>query len=262
MLGKLLKYELAATGRRLPLLYGVLIVISLLFGIIIGTGAWDNVVVGRISTALYVMAAITLGLLTLIVLIQRFYKNLLGNEGYLMMTLPAGPGAHVASKLISATIWIILGGIAGVVALNLLLYFTSGGTWYFSFRAFAEMIKGALAADGGWLVLVELVVLVILVCAEIAAKVYAAIAIGHQWSNHRALGAVLAYVGLSVIEAIASIPLQNIFGEDGFYWDNWSGTTVHETQIFFLLLIAVVGVMLAIYWFVTWILVKKRLNLQ
>ena len=92
--------------------------------------------------------------------------------------------------------------------------------------------------------------------------VYAAIAIGHQWSNHRALGAVLAYVGLSIIEAIASIPLQNIFGEDGFYWDNWSGTTVHETQIFFLLLIAVVGVMLAIYWFVTWILVKKRLNLQ
>ena len=261
MLGKLLKYELAATGRKLPLLYGVLIVISLLFGIIIGSGAFNDAVFGRISTALYVMAAITLGLLTLIVLIQRFYKNLLGNEGYLMLTLPATPGAHVASKIISATIWIILGGIAGVVAMNIMFYFITN-TWYVSFTELFHMLKGALSAHGGWLVLVEMAAIGILICAEAAAKVYAAISIGHQWSNHRALGAVLAYVGLSVIEAFAAIPLQKVFGEDGLYWNFWTGETIHETQIFFLLLLIVVAVMLAIYWFVTWILVKKRLNLQ
>ena len=260
MLGKLLKYELAATGRRLPLLYGVLIAVSLLFGIIINTGAFDEVF-GRISLALYVMAAITLGLLTLIVLIQRYYKNLLGNEGYLMMTLPAGPGAHVASKIISATIWIILGGLAGVVAMNILLYFATGA-WFISFTHMLDMVKGALSVKGGWLVLVEMAVLGILVCAEAAAKVYAAISIGHQWSNHRALGAVLAYIGLSVIEAIVAIPLQKVFGEDGYYWTNMTGETIPEMQVFFLLLIIVVAVMLAIYWFVSWILIKKRLNLQ
>ncbi|MBR6443860.1 MAG: hypothetical protein IKS63_00325 [Firmicutes bacterium] len=262
MLGKLLKYELAATGRRLPLLYGVLIAVSVLFGLIIGTGAFNEPVFGRISTAIYVMAAITLGLLTLIILIQRYYKNLLGNEGYLMMTLPAGPGAHVASKIISATIWIILGGLAGVVAMNLLFYFVTDGTWYVSFTAILHMAKGALSVKGGWLVLVELIVLGILLCAEAAAKVYAAISIGHQWSNHRALGAVFAYIGLSVIEAIAAIPLQKVIGEDGYYWTYMSGETVPETQVFFLLLIIVVAVMLAIYWFVSWILIKKRLNLQ
>ena len=267
MLGKLLKYELIATGRRLPLLYGVLLAVSLLFGIIIGSGAFDNVVVGRISTLLYVMAAVTLGLLTLIILIQRFYKNLLGNEGYLMMTLPAGPGSHVASKIISATIWVFLGGITGLLALSLMLYFITHGdsVWFWSWGDIGEMIRTNVGTPGGILLIIEILVLVILICAEAAAKVYAAIAIGHQWSNHRALGAVLAYIGISIIEAIVAIPLQNVFNENKIVEGLYGATvaeTMHTAQVFVLTLIALVGALLAVYWFVTWILVKKRLNLQ
>ena len=267
MLGKLLKYELIATGRRIPLLYGVLLAVSLLFGIIIGSGASDNIVVGRITTLLYVMAAVTLGLLTLIVLIQRFYKNLLGNEGYLMFTLPAGPGAHVASKIISAAIWIFLAGITGLMALSIMLYFISHGEayWFWSWGGIGDMFRTVTSVHGGVLLIIEIIVLVILVCAEAATKVYAAIAIGHQWSGHRALGAVLAYVGISIIESIVATPLQNLFDDNELTYVLYSTTAseaMHAAQTFVLALIALVGALLAIYWFVTWILVKKRLNLQ
>ena len=39
------------------------------------------------------------------VLIVRYYRNLYGDEGYLMNTLPVTPAQHVWAKLICAFLW-------------------------------------------------------------------------------------------------------------------------------------------------------------
>ena len=44
-------------------------------------------------------------------MLQRFYKNLLGDEGYIMFTLPASVHQHVWSKLIVSAVWFIATGV-------------------------------------------------------------------------------------------------------------------------------------------------------
>ena len=46
-------------------------------------------------------------IVTLIIIIQRFYKNLLCDEGYLMNTLPMSVWKNITSKLVVASygIW-------------------------------------------------------------------------------------------------------------------------------------------------------------
>lgn len=46
--------------------------------------------------------------LTLIIQIQRFSKNLLGDEGYLMFTLPASVSQHITAKLVVAVLLDVL----------------------------------------------------------------------------------------------------------------------------------------------------------
>ena len=93
MLGKLMKYEIKATGRTLIPLYIALLAFAIINKIFIGTGLSDKLEgFGSIPFILsifgygFTMAAVFI--VTFFVIIQRFYKNLLGDEGYLMNTLP------------------------------------------------------------------------------------------------------------------------------------------------------------------------------
>lgn len=96
MLGKLLKYELKATSRTFLPIYGALILVALgnrLFRM-------GNINLGfGLTTAILVGLFVALGVLTLMVTIQRFNRNLLGDEGYLMFTLPVGPNQLIFLSL-------------------------------------------------------------------------------------------------------------------------------------------------------------------
>ena len=54
------------------------------------------------------------GVLTLIFICERFYKGLLGDEGYLMFTLPASVSAHIGAKTLSALILELLSFLVAV----------------------------------------------------------------------------------------------------------------------------------------------------
>ena len=108
MLGKLIKYEFKATMRSFLAIYASLI----LTGVLIGIFMFANVEVGM-SLGMLIMVAlmITLGVLTITVIIKRFSKHLLGDEGYLMMTLPVSAKKIVASKIITSVVYLILSTI-------------------------------------------------------------------------------------------------------------------------------------------------------
>ncbi|MEI3280961.1 MAG: hypothetical protein V8R46_09675 [Eubacterium ramulus] len=61
-----------------------------------------------ISGLIYGLLIVALMIVTIVMVLQRFYKNLLKGEGYLMHTLPVPTWMLVASKVISSLIWILL----------------------------------------------------------------------------------------------------------------------------------------------------------
>lgn len=118
MLKKLLKYEFKATGRTfIPIYIAILLVsiINRLFKVI------DIELGFNLTVIVLVSLFIALGVLTIIWVIQRFNKNLLSDEGYLMFTLPVTPTQLIGSKLITSVIWTITSGIIAILSFLILM---------------------------------------------------------------------------------------------------------------------------------------------
>lgn len=120
MLGKLLKYEFKATSRTFIPLYIAIIVVAFINGLVFNVNSEMTNVQG---IGILVLGALflALGVLTIVVTVQRFSKNLLGDEGYLMFTLPVTPKMLIISKTIVSTVWFILSGITSVVSFMALI---------------------------------------------------------------------------------------------------------------------------------------------
>ena len=117
MLGKLMKYEIKATSRTFLPLYFVLLV-SALINRLLGPLTQDSIRIPNIiSMSLYVIILIGMFVMTFIVMISRFYKNLLSDEGYLMFTLPVKTWQHISGKLIISVIWITISFIMAIASI-------------------------------------------------------------------------------------------------------------------------------------------------
>lgn len=116
MLGKLIKYDLKALAKILAPLWGVLLVMGLIFGISIRSnldGIGNTMIVFNLVVIVAVIVAIFV--MNVIIVIQRFWNGLLQEEGYLMFTLPVTTRSLILSKVISALI--ISCGTALVISL-------------------------------------------------------------------------------------------------------------------------------------------------
>ena len=92
MLGKLIKYEFRATQRTiLPLLAASLVLAVLANFSMRSIGREHSVFVQVLTSALLMFFGLSIFaclLMSLVMMIQRFQRNLLTDEGYLMFTLP------------------------------------------------------------------------------------------------------------------------------------------------------------------------------
>ena len=122
MLWKLLKYDFRSMWKQFAVVWPAVLVIGLVnrFTLpweVTGSSAMANDpgAVGVTTVILLFAGLLAMGVLALVFILQRFYKGLLGDEGYLMHTLPVKPWQLVASKLICAVTMLI---ISGAVALE------------------------------------------------------------------------------------------------------------------------------------------------
>lgn len=265
MLGTLIKYEFKAVGRLLLPLYGAWLIAAVLLGLSIGNdGMGQSPLFITLSGILYGGFTMVAVILTCIMLIQRFYKNLLGNEGYLMFTLPVSTSKHLINKTFSAAVWgtigILVAILSGFLIAGCIEGFGSlldqGGIWLGDVKV---MIK---EEPSSILLVLEILLIIFMAFAETAAKVYAAIAVGHQWSNHRVLGAIAAYIIFAIIESI----IGNIIGAitDGLDWSFTENnlSVIASTHLTMIMIIVFFAVVAAIYGFISWKLLDKRLNLE
>ncbi len=65
---------------------------------------------------------VAMGVLTVVSIIQRFYKNLLGDEGFLMFTLPVSSTTLLGSKMLAAMLWTIASSMVGMLSFFLTLF--------------------------------------------------------------------------------------------------------------------------------------------
>lgn len=260
---KLLKYEWKACARTCLPLYGVLILMSLISRIlyVIPKNASLDFMLPAISSMLYMGVMMAAFVVTAVILIQRFYKNLLGSEGYLMFTLPVTVSQHLLSKTIIAVVMIALSGIAAFLSIGIFADMSFG-------TLFVDMIKG-VARSGGLLFGLELLVLAVLGIAGMALFVYMCMALGHLAGKHRLLMSVVWYVVLST--ALQVLLLMVMMGAGNAVpepfvdlmkvW--WSGITPMGAAHLMLRFCCVFTLLSdAVYFLVTrWILVHK-LNLE
>ena len=221
MLGKLLKYEFRATGRVMLPSLGVLTVLVLLANLsvcLLGqTGALLTVLLVLVLI-LAVIAVIAAEIIPLVLMIQRFHRNLLSNEGYLMHTLPVNVHSLVWSKLIVSLVWLLAANLVLFLLGSLSALFLSGtdlGQIFAGFPSLAE-IREALAkvGIGLWEILLpmaEMLLLVVLSGLVVCLYFYASLSLGYMFTRRKGLMCVVMFVGISILLTI----LTNVLGYAG-----------------------------------------------
>ena len=213
MLGKLLKHEFRATGRLMLPALGAVLVLAVLANLSIRfiqvtDSVFLSILFGLVITA-FVIGMIAMCVMTLVLMVLRFYRNLLRDEGYLMHTLPVTEHQLVWSKLIVSLVWSLVTFlvIGLIILLTVLLQTgTSLGELFAQFPSWAE-IRQAMAEvglRGGdlWLLGGEVLLALLLGTLSSYMHFFAAMALGHMFSKDKVLLSILFFVGLSIVLSI------------------------------------------------------------
>ncbi|MDR1701013.1 MAG: hypothetical protein LBR68_07455 [Lachnoclostridium sp.] len=275
MLIKLLKHEIMATGRMfLPIYIGTLILTPLLALLIRFADIEDEMgvlsVLFGMSIFGYVVMLIGIFIASFIFIVVRFYKSMTTEEGYLTFTLPVKISNIILSKLIPATIFMVLTYILFFVSLIIFTAILTAGTYSLT-RLWEEILFLLPEFDGfgmrilstGLLFILSSVVsLVILVL-----QIYFSLAIGQLVNSYRLLLSVGVFIGTFLviwfISMLLYLPFQNNYDLTMYSSFYESATQQFDYLDLATLIGLAINVVVGIGLYVpTWFIFKKKLNLE
>lgn len=284
MLRKLMKHELLATGRIMLPMFALVMLAAVggnisTYRLLETDNGFFNTV-GVLLLTVFIVAIFAACLLAFALMVNRFYQNLLKDEGYLMMTLPVTVHEHVLSKLLVSILWFSLTAVTVVLAFFILIYQAGFIRGFFS-----EVIEilGALVTEGygahSVIFALELLLLAAAGSAMFCLQAYAAIAIGHSFASHKTFFSIGAYFLIQTAMQIVYILLANTAGKTIFHFiNNFIESTMVETILadgttlymsapltVHVILLGAVGVIAlhgAAFYAITAYFMKKRLNLN
>ncbi len=219
MLRKLLKHEYIATSRVMLPIYVAVLVLALamrLTGGVWNAGGFSYSGMGRIGAVVTVLVIMGffVGIVAVFVAsfvqtIGRFRSNLLGDEGYVMFTLPVSTHQLVWAKLIVSVTWFVGAVLLSILAFTIVA--ADASTFASGFHAFflefddeiAPLSRGHMAAFA-----IECVLALLLGCANVCLAFYAPLAIGHSFAKRKML---LSVVFFFVIQIVTDV-LFNVLG--------------------------------------------------
>lgn len=217
MLGKVMKYELRASGRLLLPLFGLAIIVCALLRLAIwGIPAiWESAgnIVTPMATLFGIVLIIVVAVLAFVAVVVRFYQGMVSNEAYLSFTLPVKPSTHVLGRLLTGSLYSFAGILVATVGLfilvpqlsvlfnpDLMIPTNMNGTQFM--LRLGDIPSDILLSFIG----VLLVSLVLGVVTNLL-FLYVSMAIGTAISpRNRILGSVAAYLILNTVESILTIP--------------------------------------------------------
>ena len=206
MLGKLLKYELKATSRVFIPLYKAILVVSIVNGLSLNLEILN---IQGLATIVLMCLFISLFVITIVVTIQRFNKNLLKDEGYLMFTLPVSSKHLVLSKYLTSLIWTFLSFVVAFLSFTIIFMIPTYKYFDFSYfinefnLLFSNMLN--LNILGQFL---KIILLMIISYTIFIFNVYLALSVG-QLPIFNRFRNVSSFIGFLVINLLISYA-QNI----------------------------------------------------
>ena len=206
MLGKLLKYELKATSRVFIPLYIAILVVSIVNGLSLNLEILN---IQGLATIVLMCLFISLFVITIVVTIQRFNKNLLKDEGYLMFTLPVSSKHLVLSKYLTSLIWTFLSFVVAFLSFTIIFMIPTYKYFDFSYfinefnLLFSNMLN--LNILGQFL---KIILLMIISYTIFIFNVYLALSVG-QLPIFNRFRSVSSFIGFLVINLLISYA-QNI----------------------------------------------------
>ncbi|GEM_PF-6866823 len=256
MTGKLIKHEWKTYSRAM--------IPILLFMAAITAAMWiANLFADEGSTRLaafwfimYSCTAIAVSVIAFLRPAVRFSKNLYGDEGYLMQTLPCSKHALILSKGIVAGLWnlilvaaLLVSMVVSVFHFNVIsnlimpLYnsgMTFGDFWILVSEDMLQMPVGEAA--------VFTVLAVVTWMGMLLALLYMCVSIGQLWRSHTLLGTVLALLAsvIVLVNISSRLMYNHVFS---------SAAAMHWSDVIFNAVVAV------ICYIVTELLMSRRLNL-
>lgn len=272
MFGKLMKYEMKSLSKGLIPLYGAILAVALINSIMWSVGgngptSTTSMISGLsqlTAMLVYFGLCVAIAVVTFLVVIQRFYKGLLGQEGYLMFTLPVPTWQLTLSKLVGATIMTILSGIVGILSVIILGSVGLNLTWGAFLRGLGQLLAN-------WdldmtFICIELFLLGVVGTASMVTDIYIAMALGHLSNKHRVAMSFVWFIviqtALSFLTGLIGIVLGNIpaftlFVTNFFIISPIIGT---HSMLWFSILVCLVETLI-FYFGTTWVL-KNKLNLE
>lgn len=275
MLRKLMKHELRATGR----------VMGPMLALVLATAVGGNISVhklletdnsfmnplGVLLLTAFVLAIMAACVASFALMIERFHKNLLRDEGYLMMTLPATVHEHVLSKLLVSLIWFAATAVVMLLAVGILvfdLWIAREVIWEIAAilpelrlgdLKLSEIVPDLLGYG------VELIVLMIVTGSCVCLQMYAAMAAGHSFTHHKGLLSVAAFFVFAILWSViqnGAALLLNLLDWEGL--SLWLANLPQAVQMHAMLLggTALMLIPAAMWYAVTVYFLKNRLNLD
>ena len=274
MLRKLLKHEFRATGRVMLPLFGLLLLASAganlsIRGLLNSNSGFFSTL-GTIFIMLFTIAIIAVGIMSLVVMVSRFYKNLLQDEGYVMMTLPVSIHQQVWSKLIVSTVWFAATVLVIILACCITAFDIRfmGELW----REMKNIVHAVIqynhmdvVANGAAFAL-EALILCILGSVSFCLRAYSAMAIGFSRPSHKGLFSVAAYIGIGVVLQILGGIVISLLNDSWFHrlllgWEpNVSVVAGMHLGMWLLILLEIIYA--AVFYFLTVYFLQKHLNLE
>lgn len=274
MLRKLMKHELRASARLMLPLYLVVLLLSV--GACFSTAWLDTAptlspvlekllnLVSILVVMGFVVGLIAVFVVALVLMIQRFRSNLLGDEGYVMFTLPVSTHQLVWSKLLISTLWFAGAAIVDILALLILAADQS------FFRNLQEILHWmpenftGYAAAHSVLAVVEVILLCVAVAINLCLEFYTPLSIGHSFDRHKMLLSVVFFFVIQTasqmvggILLFASTP--TLSAANHFMNTQPPEMTLHAALWFAILVTAVYS---AVLYVINHQMLSKKLNLE
>ena len=255
MLKKLLKYDLKSGMRIFGFVWlGIAVMTGLICLIFSTSSDGDGMsLIGTLGMVPLMIGIIGSVLFANIYVALRFYKGLLGREGYLMFTLPTQPWKLLTSKLISGVILVAgttilsLGSIVAIMA-SMMESFQVDLGWIWEFYGVEISLD--------WAVIVTVLGQIVSITASIL-QIYLACCLAHLSTGKRGFLTILYYFVLNSAISFLSSILQRLFSVG--YAESLSGAIANSTLYYTIPF----NLGLSILFFVLCeLILRKKLNLE
>ena len=259
MLWKLLKYDFRAMWKQFAIIWPAALVIALVNRFTLpfeqnqsNFALGDSGLLAVITMSVFMGVLFAMFVASMVFILKRFYQGLLGDEGYLMNTLPVHTWQLVASKLVCALFVTAANTVIAVFAMFLL--FPINWSELFHLELWQFIFSGLARHPDTLLYLLEFCLLMLVSLALGLTLVYLSMAIGHLFARRRVLMSVVAFFAIDIVCNIVTNTLSRL----GLF----NGLFGLEDHLVFWAGILLLLIPTALFFWGTSYILKNRLNLE